>query len=166
MERRAVNKPSGHHPRSDGRFSPVRSLFRNTETWRRGVLIQMKMFGRIGAESRKNMSNVIEHPAAALMTEVNAERVIADSPEAEALQNAIFAAVQAYCDYLDRHGLFYDFDRNLLRASGLHVTYDLIGTMEIVLKDGAIDRCYGNGEDPDPFGGGRNPTRPNKRCGR
>jgi hypothetical protein len=24
--------------------------------------------------------------------------------------------------------------------------------MEIDLKDGPINRCYGNGEDPDPFG--------------
>jgi hypothetical protein len=42
-----------------------------------------------------------------LMAEVKTERAIADTPEAEALQEAIFDAVRAYYEYLDRHGLFY-----------------------------------------------------------
>jgi hypothetical protein len=113
------------------------------------------------------MSQVIDHPAAPLMAEVNAERAIADTPEAKALQDAIVEAVRAYYEYLDRHGLFYDDDRNLVRASGLHVICDLSGDdFEIILKDGPIDRCYGDGEDPDPFGEGRNPTRPKKPRGR
>lgn len=36
-----------------------------------------------------DMSNVIDHPAAALMAEVKVERDIADAPEAQALQEAI-----------------------------------------------------------------------------
>jgi hypothetical protein len=60
--------------------------------------------------------NAIDHPAIALMTEVEAERAIVTTPEAEALQTAIFDAVRAYCEYLDRHGLFYDADRDLARA--------------------------------------------------
>lgn len=105
------------------------------------------------------MSNVVNHPACALMAEAEAERAIADTPEAEALQRAIFDAVRAYYKYLDRHGLFYDADRELVRASGLNVFCDMCGNVETVLKDGPLDRCYGNGMDPDPFCGGHNPTR-------
>jgi hypothetical protein len=101
---------------------------------------------------------VVDHPAAALMTEVEAERAIADTPEAEALQEAICDAVRDYYEYLDRHGLFYDADRDQVKASGLYVICDMIGDMEIILKDGPIDRRYGQGKDPDPFGQGRNPT--------
>ena len=96
------------------------------------------------------------------MTEVEAERAIVTSPEAEALQQAIFAAVRAYYEYLDRHGLFYDADRNLLKASGVHVICDMTGDTEIILKDGPMDRRYRQGKDPDPFGSGRNPTWPGR----
>lgn len=105
------------------------------------------------------MSNVVNHPAAALMTEAKQEREIADSAEAQVLQEAIYTAVRAYSDYLDRHGLFYDVERELVRASALHVICDMCGDVDVILKDGAINRCYGNGEDPDPFGTGLNPTR-------
>ena len=88
------------------------------------------------------MTNIFNHPAAALMTEVKAEREIADAPEAEALQQAIFDAVGAYYEYLERHGLFYDADRDLVKATGLHVICDMTG-IEIFLKGGAIDRRYG-----------------------
>ena len=60
--------------------------------------------------------------------------------------------MRAYSDYLDRHGLFYDVECELVRALALHVISDMCGDVDIILKDGAIDRCYGNGEDPDPFG--------------
>jgi hypothetical protein len=106
------------------------------------------------------MSNVVNHPATALMTEVKVERDIADTPEAQALQEAIFTAVRAYCDHLDRHGLFYDAERELVRASGLHVICNICGDVDMILKDGPVDRRYGDGEDPDPFGTGLNPTRP------
>ncbi len=109
------------------------------------------------------MSAVVNHPAAALMAEVEAERAIADTPEAQALQNAIFDAVRAYYEYLDRHGLFYDAERELVRATALHVICDMCGTMDIMIKDGALDRRYGDGEDPDPFGTGLNPTRPKSK---
>ena len=104
------------------------------------------------------MRTVVDHPAAALMTEVEAERAIVTTPEAEALQEAIFDAVRAYYEYLDRRGLFYDDDRDLAKASGLYVICDMIGTIDIFLKDGPGDRRYGQGKDPDPFGQGRNPT--------
>ena len=99
------------------------------------------------------MSTVVDHPAAALMAAVRAERAVADAPEAEALQNAIYAAVAAYYEYLDRSGLFFDhsYDPSLLKASALVVTCDMLGAIEIKLKDGAIDRRYGDGENPDPF---------------
>jgi hypothetical protein len=104
------------------------------------------------------MRTVVDHPAAALMTEVEAERAIVTTPEADALRAAIFDAVRAYYEYLNRRGLFYDADRDLVKASALYVICDMIGDMEIILKDGPIDRRYGQGKDPDPFGQGRNPT--------
>ena len=106
------------------------------------------------------MDNVINHPAAALMAEVKAENAIADAPEAQALQEAIFKAVSDYYNHLYRHGLFFDNERELVRASALHVVCDMCGNIEIELKDGAIDRRYGNGEDPDPESRGLNPTWP------
>jgi hypothetical protein len=106
------------------------------------------------------MGIVVDHPAAALMAEVRAERAIVETPEATALIRAIFKAVSDYWDYLDGHGLMYDCERDLMRASALHITHDVNGC-EIALKDGAIDRRYGDGEDPDPWGRGLNPTWPN-----
>jgi hypothetical protein len=98
------------------------------------------------------MSEVgINHPSA-LMAEAKREREVVDTAEAQALMAAIFRAVSTYRDYLDCHGLFYDDDRELMLASGLRVTCDINGEMEIILKDGPIDRLYGDGEDPDPFG--------------
>ena len=87
------------------------------------------------------MGNVINHPAAALMAEVKAENAIADAPEAQALQEAIFKAVSDYYNHLNRHGLFFDNERELVRASALHVVCDMCGNIEIELKDGAIDRA-------------------------
>jgi hypothetical protein len=51
---------------------------------------------------------IYDHPAAALMAEVKAEQAIASTPEALALQEAIYAAVRAYHEYLDRHGLIWN----------------------------------------------------------
>jgi hypothetical protein len=104
------------------------------------------------------MKTVVDNPAEALMIEVDAEWAIVTTPVAEALQQAICDAVGAYYEYLDRHGLFYDADRYLVKASGLHVICDMTGDIGIILKDGPADRRYGQGEDPDPLGPGRNPT--------
>jgi phage/plasmid primase-like uncharacterized protein len=88
------------------------------------------------------MSKIVDHPAATLMREMAAEDAIADTSEARALQETILAAVEAYRTYLDRHGLFYDDEREQLRATALIVTCDMNGEMEIVLKDGAKDRRW------------------------
>ena len=82
---------------------------------------------------------------------------------ADSLQDAICRAVRDYCDYLDRHDLLYDDKRELMRASALHVPYDGC-SYEIRLKDGAIDRRYNSGEDPDPEQRGLNPTWPPERA--
>jgi hypothetical protein len=105
------------------------------------------------------MSNVIHHPAQNLMAEVAEEQAIADTPEAHALQEAICKAVGDYYDYLDRHNLLYDVERELMRASALHVIHDCC-SCEIILKDGPIDRRYNGGEDPDPECRDLNPTWP------
>ena len=106
------------------------------------------------------MKNVVDNPAEALMVEVDAEFAIVTTPEAEALQQAICDAVRAYYEYLDHRGLFYDVDRDLVKASALYVICDMIGDIEIFLKDGPAERRYRQGKDPDPFGSGRNPTWP------
>ncbi len=48
--------------------------------------------------------NVVPHPKRNAMR----ERVITQSPEAIALQDAIFAAISAYADFLERKDLIFD----------------------------------------------------------
>ena len=105
------------------------------------------------------MSNILNHPATALMVEVQAERAIAATAEAEVLVQAICKAISDYWEYLDQHGIIYDYERDLMRASALHVTYNG-SDYDIVLKDGPIDRRYNGGEDPDVERRGLNPTWP------
>ena len=106
------------------------------------------------------MSDVVNHPAAALMAEVAEERTIADTPEAQDLMGAI------YWDYLERRGLIYDDKRDLMRASALHIIYDGWSGWEFILKDGPIDRRYRCGEDNDPENRGLNPTWPPQKSPR
>jgi hypothetical protein len=93
--------------------------------------------------------------------EAQHEREVAGSPEAQALQNAICEAVNAYSDFLERRGVIWEFgvypddpDWPRLKAEALVITldYGLANGIEIILKDGALDRVYGNGSNPDPFG--------------
>ena len=100
------------------------------------------------------MSNVVDHPAAALMAEVEAERAIEDTPEAQALQDAICDALRAYYVYLDRHGLFYNVETER-GASALHIIYDG-WSYQIIPKEGAIDRRYG--DSPGAGSPWRHPT--------
>ena len=105
--------------------------------------------------------NVIPHPRRAVMIEAVIERQVADSPEGVALQEAIFKAIEDYAKFLDRHGLIYDADKELLKASALIATKDFGSANQavvITLRDGAIDRAYNGGSDPDPWGSGQNPT--------
>jgi hypothetical protein len=53
------------------------------------------------------MDNFVNHPAAASIV----QKKLGHLSEALALQEAIFTAVRAYYDYLDRHGIFCDGDR-------------------------------------------------------
>jgi hypothetical protein len=111
----------------------------------------------------------VAHPA--LMEEAKREREVADSPEAEDLQDAIFKAVLAYSTFLERNGLIWEF--GLLpeepewprrKAQALVVTHDYDSyTVQIDLMDGALDRVYGNGVNPDPYGLGP-PDIPHKRA--
>ena len=92
---------------------------------------------------------IVQHPHRDLMAEAEHERSIVDSAEAEKLKGAIFAAVRAYSDFLERHGLIFgDEAIPRLKASALIVTEgygEHYGTTDITLKDGACDRVYGNG---------------------
>jgi hypothetical protein len=114
---------------------------------------------------------VVPHPHRDLMAEAKHEREITDSPEAQALQDAIFTAVRAYSDFLDGHGLVWEFgvdphdpDWPRLKAQALVITvdYGLANGIDIALKGGALDRVYGDGANPDPFGFGP-PDIPHKR---
>jgi hypothetical protein len=100
---------------------------------------------------------LVEHPYQALMAEAKREREIVDSPEAKRLQDAIFKAVDAYSTFLERNVLTWesgpdDPDWSRLKARALVVTvdYGLMNGIQIDLKDGALDRVYGNGVNPDP----------------
>jgi hypothetical protein len=86
---------------------------------------------------------------------------VADCPEAQALQIAICKAVTAYSDLLEDRGVIWqdgvdpeDFPR--LKAQALVVTFDYgeYDGVDIRLKDGALDRVYRNGVNPDPDGRG------------
>jgi hypothetical protein len=107
--------------------------------------------------------NALSNPYRELIAEAQREREVADSPEAGALKHAAYAAVFAYSDFLDRHGLIWEWEDDpfwpgRLKASALVITLDYVeglgGEINIVLKDGAIDRVYSNGTNPDCDGRG------------
>jgi hypothetical protein len=113
--------------------------------------------------------SVASHPYRELMAEAQHEREVADSPEGAALQDAVCVAVIAYSDFLERNGLIWgsgsDWPRQKARA--LVITRDYgegYGTTDFTLKDGPLDRVYGNGRNPDPEGRGP-PDIPHKRRG-
>jgi hypothetical protein len=115
------------------------------------------------------MSNkVIAHPPRDLVAEAQHEREVADSQEAQALQEAIFKAVIAYSDFLEDRGVIWehgvDPDWPRLKAQALVVTIDYgkHDGVDITLKDGALERVYGTGTNPDPDGRGP-PDMPHKR---
>jgi hypothetical protein len=90
----------------------------------------------------------------AIETEAKIERAVADSPEAQRLKGDIFRAVMAYVDFLNELNLIWDdSDYPRMKASALVASYDFgRDVVEIYLKDGALDRVYGNGVNPDPEG--------------
>jgi hypothetical protein len=116
---------------------------------------------------------VISHPHRDLMAEAKHEREVVGSPEAQALMNAIFKAVQAYSNFLEAQGVIWqegvdpgDPDWPRLKAQALMITldYGLANGIDIKLKDGALDRVYGNGKNPDPYEFGP-PDIPHKKRG-
>ena len=116
--------------------------------------------------------NIVKHPHHDLLAEANREREVSESPEAEALLDALMDAARAYWDFLERNHLIYEDDTNVeyacrldgsaadvpvsprVKATALVVTVTLCGTTDVTLKDGALDRIYGNGQNPDPDGRG------------
>jgi hypothetical protein len=101
---------------------------------------------------------MLEHPYRELMLEAEREQNIAASPEALALQDRVLEAVTSYVGFLERQGLVWgdDTDWPRLKAQSLVVTFDFGdgGSFDIALQHGALDRVYGNGRNPDPFGAG------------
>jgi hypothetical protein len=102
--------------------------------------------------------NIVNHPHHDLLAEANREREVAQSPEGQALLNALRDAAAAYWDFLDRNDIIFEDDADVdwprIKATALVVTVTLCGTIDFKLKDGAIDRVYGNGVNPDPDGRG------------
>jgi hypothetical protein len=92
------------------------------------------------------------------MAEAKREREVVESPEGQALLSALMDAAGAYWDFLYRNDLISEFPADgeeiRLKASALVVTVTVTGTIDVSLKDGACDRVYGNGQNPDPFGAG------------
>jgi hypothetical protein len=91
------------------------------------------------------------------MAEAKREREVVESPEGQALLNVLMDAARAYWDFLDRNDLISEFTADgevRIKASALVVTVTLEGTVDVTLKDGACDRVYGNGQNPDPYGAG------------
>jgi hypothetical protein len=104
--------------------------------------------------------DVVAHPFRELLAEAQREREIADTPKARALQCAIAKAVADYEDYLIEHGILWEEDPDdvdgmpRFKATGIVITNDWCGGCDITLKDGALDRVYGNGKNSDPYGRG------------
>jgi hypothetical protein len=105
--------------------------------------------------------NVSSHPYRELMAEAQHEWEVTNSPEGDALQTTMCAAIFAYSEFLDRHGLIWDHDYAdvpRLKANALVITLDYVeGLGEKInygLKDGALDRVYSNGTNPDCYGRG------------
>jgi hypothetical protein len=72
------------------------------------------------------------------------ERVAANTEEANQLRSAIYNALYAYADYLDRYGLIWDLtkiDSDPLKAERLIAEMDFGAgpTFNIILKGGALD---------------------------
>jgi len=95
-----------------------------------------------------------------LFREAKIEGELADSPEARLLRENIDTTVRAYVDFLHSHGMIWE-DRPdepelpRLKAQALIITYDFgdgDDAVDIFLKDGALDRVYGDGVNPDPWG--------------
>jgi hypothetical protein len=100
------------------------------------------------------MSNsVVFHPHRELMAEAQREREVISSPEGQALLDRVLETVRAYSEFLEQHGLIWE---SRLKASSLVITHDYGAgdVLDVCLKDGALDRVYGNGTNPDPLGGG------------
>ncbi len=119
-----------------------------------------------------NKSSVVSHPHHDLMAEAKREREVVESPEGQALLKAVCKAVDAYSQFLERHGLLWEFGVNpddpdwpRLKAKALVITLDYgrLSGIEVRLKEGALDRVYGNGKNPDPEGLGPSDISHKKR---
>jgi hypothetical protein len=111
---------------------------------------------------------IVKHPHHDLLAEAKREREVAESPEGQARVTALMDAARAYWDFLDRNHVIYEDDTSVeyagrldgsaadvpvyprVKATALVVTVTLCGTIDVTLKDGALDRVYGNGQNPDP----------------
>ena len=63
--------------------------------------------------------NIVKHPHHDLLAEANREREVSESPEAEALLDALMDAARAYWDFLERNHLIYEDDTNVEYACRL-----------------------------------------------
>ena len=115
--------------------------------------------------------NIVKHPHHDLVAEAKREREVVESSEGQALLTALMDAARAYWDFLERNDIIFEDDADVeyacgldgsaadvsvwprVKATALVVTVTLCGT-NVTLKDGAIDRVYGNGVNPDPDGRG------------
>jgi hypothetical protein len=98
-------------------------------------------------------THIVQHPRRA----ATIERSIANSPEADKLQQEICRAVQAYADFLDAHGLI-DFEP-FLNTDGaapppVLVVRSDFADFEFILEGGAIEAELASrgvhGGAPDP----------------
>jgi len=105
-----------------------------------------------------------------LKAEAEHERQVADSPEAQALQEDICKAVRAYSEFLNRNGVIWEYSGPVdcdprLKAGMLVVTqdYNQLDEIDIRLQDGAIDRVHSSGVNPDYLRRGPTDIPPHER---
>lgn len=100
---------------------------------------------------------ITKHPHHDLMAEAEREHKVVNSQEGQALLSELMRATRSYWDFLDRNDLISEdaADGGIrMKASALVVTVTPVGTIDVTLKDGARERVYGNGQNPDPYGAG------------
>lgn len=118
--------------------------------------------------------SVTPHPYQEAKAEAERQRAVGETPEAVAMQEAIFAAVNKYIEYLDRADMFYKAPPDatpddpgytpLVVSTALVLTAHPIFGTDITLIDGLCHRLYGMGVDPDPDE--RGPATPPKSAER
>jgi hypothetical protein len=94
-------------------------------------------------------ADVIDHPLAELMRQIQAEDAAGDAPDGKVLMEELCRAADAYANYLESRGIFCSDDGKTFYASGLLIDVVPCVGIDILITDGGRHRLYGDGKDPN-----------------